>query len=239
MQVDGYKGYARVFALKKAIEVGCFMHMRRYFVRALDSKDVRAVIPVEKIRAIYRVERAAKDMGDTPDERLQRRERDSLPILLSLRNWLDEQIGRHPPKSLLGRAVTYADNHWEAMCRPWEDGRLEIDNGDVERALRGNAVGRKNWLFAGSDEGAERAAIIHTVVESAARHGLEVEAYLRDVLMKIASGWSNKRLGELLPHCWQEPGTDGTDDTDDTDGKPESNASPEDLSAIRAPDDSS
>ena len=142
---------------------------------------------------------------------------------------VSEQIGRHPPKSPLGRAVTYADNHWQALCRPWEDGALEIDNGDVERALRGNAVGRKNWLFAGSDEGAERAAIIHTVVESAVRHGLDVEAYLRDVLLKLASGWPNKRLDELLPHCWK-PGLEEASDAVPTG---------EDVSAIRAPDDSS
>ncbi len=86
--------------------------------------------------------------------------------------------------------------------RPLEDGALELDNGDVERAMRGPAMGRRNWLFAGSDEGAERAAIIKTVLESAARHGLDLPAYIEDVLIKISAGWPNRRLEELLPHRW-------------------------------------
>jgi transposase len=81
---------------------------------------------------------------------------------------------------------------------------LEIDNGDVERTMRGPAMGRKNWLFAGSDEGAERAAILCTVLESAARHDVDLGLYLRDVMLKLASGWPHARLDELLPHRWRE-----------------------------------
>lgn len=111
-----------------------------------------------------------------------------------------------PPKSLLGKAITYALNHWTALCRPLENGMLELDNGDVERTMRGPAMGRKNWFFAGSDEGAERAAILCTVLESAARHGLDLGLYLylRDVMLKLAAGWPQARLDELLPHRWRE-----------------------------------
>ena len=86
--------------------------------------------------------------------------------------------------------------------RVFDDGALELDNGAVERALRGLAVGRKNWLFAGSDSAAERAAILYTVLESAALHGLEPWAYVHDVLQRLAAGWPQKRLEELLPHRW-------------------------------------
>jgi hypothetical protein len=125
-----------------------------------------------------------------------------------LYEWIEPHAGAVRPSSPLGEAITYATNHWTALCRPLEDGHLELDNGDVERTMRGPAMGRRNWLFAGSDEGAERAAIICTVLESAARHGLDLRLYLRlylsDVLMKIAADWPQSRLDELLPHRWRE-----------------------------------
>lgn len=203
LQVDGYKGYERVFAQGKAVEVGCWMHARRYFVRAFEAKDLRAARPLALIRDLYAVERAAKEAGESPEARQQRRQRDSKPILDALENWIDEHGGQEPPTSLLSKAMTYATNQWQALRRPLEDGRLEIDNGDVERAIRGLAIGRRNWLFAGSDEGAHRAAILCTVLESAARHELELQLYLHDVLMKLAASWPQARLDELLPHRWR------------------------------------
>lgn len=204
MQVDAYKGYEQVFALGTAVEVGCWMHARRYFVRAFDNKDLRAAKPLEWIRQMYAVERASREAGESHDERLARRQRDTRPILDALRAWLNTHKGCDPPKSLLSKAITYADNHWVALWQPLCDGALELDNGDVERALRGTAVGRKNWLFAGSDEGAERAAIINTVIETAVRHGVDVWQYLYDVLIKLSAGWPMRRLDELLPENWRE-----------------------------------
>lgn len=203
MQVDGYKGYHCVFALGKAIEVGCMMHARRYFVRAFEGGDLRASVPLELIRKMYRVEAASKEAGEWPHERLLRRQRETRPLFDAWQTWLDEHAGRIPPKSPLGKAITYAKNHWDALMRPLQDGNLELDNGDVERALRGLAMGRRNWLFAGSDDGAERTAILCTVIESAARHGLDLRLYLQDVLLKLASGWPPERLDELLPHRWR------------------------------------
>jgi transposase len=211
MQGDGYKGFDSIFALGLAIEVGCWMHARRYFVRAFEAKDVRAAVPIELLRKMYVVEAEAKEAGDSPDERLARRQRDTKPLLDELKAWLERHRGQDPPSSLLSKAITYADNQWQALCRPLEDGALELDNGDAERALRGPALGRKNWLFAGSDEGAERTAIISTVIETAARHGVDVWRYIYDVLIKISSGWPNRRLEELLPENWQKlhAGQDG------------------------------
>ena len=96
-----------------------------------------------------------------------------------------------------------ADNHWELLCQPLKDGALALDNGDVERELRGTALGRKNWLFAGSDAGAQNAAIIKTVLDTAVRQGLDPGEYLQDVLIKLGSGWLYRRLDELLPETWQ------------------------------------
>lgn len=204
LQVDAYKGYAPIFAAGKAIEVGCHMHCRRYFVKALKAKDLRALRPVQLYQQIYAIEAASKEAGEGPDERLRRRQRDSKPLFDELYEWIEQHAGAVRPSSPLGEAITYSTNHWTALCRPLEDGHLELDNGDVERTMRGPAMGRRNWLFAGSDGGAERAAIICTVLESAARHGLDLRLYLSDVLMKIAAGWPQSRLDELLPHRWRE-----------------------------------
>lgn len=116
--------------------------------------------------------------------------------------WLAKHDGRHEPKSPLGTAITYLGNQRGALGAFLLDGRLELDNGAVERALRGIAVGRHNWLFAGSDTGAERAAILYTVITSAKLHGLDPHTYLRDVLTKLGAAWPNRRLDELMPDRW-------------------------------------
>ena len=125
-----------------------------------------------------------------------------MPILDQLETWIQQQRKTEPPTSYLGKALTYAHNHWDLLRVVVNDGALELDNGDVERAMRGPAMGRRNWLFAGSDEGAERAAIILTVLETAARQGVDLQQYLYDVLVKIAGGWPQSRLDELLPQNW-------------------------------------
>lgn len=202
MQIDGYKGYEQVVARGLAIPVGCWMHARRYFVRAFESKDLRAAKPLELIRRMYEVEAASREASESHEARLVRRQRETQPLVAELRRWVDENKGRAPPSSPLGKAITYAENRWAQLCCVLHDGALELDNGDVERALRGTALGRKNWLFAGSDEGAERAAIINTVIETAVRQGVELRPYLCDVLIKVSAGWPMRRLTELLPENW-------------------------------------
>ncbi len=204
MQVDGYKGYGQIFALGQAIEVGCWMHCRRYFLKAFKGGDQRAAKPLELIGEMYKIEAESKEAGDSPEQRLERRGRETRPLIDELGRWIAERKGTEPPSSQLGKAFTYASNQWLALGRPLEDGALELDNGDVERTMRGPAMGRRNWLFAGSDEGGERAAIIATVLESAVRHELDPSLYVRDILIKISSGWPNRRLEELLPHRWRD-----------------------------------
>ncbi len=202
LQVDGYAGYEKIFRLGKAIEVGCWMHCRRYFERAFKGQELTAAYALGLIKDLYKIERCAKNEGDSPEERLTRRQTYSQPIFDKLKEWIDDNKDSTRPTSLLHKAFTYADNQWTALLRPLEDGRLELDNGDCERTMRGPAMGRRNWLFAGADTGAKRAATLYTVLESAARHGLNLRLYLRDVILKIAGGWPQSRLDELLPHRW-------------------------------------
>ena len=203
LQTDGYKGYdALTGGPALAIRVGCFMHVRRYFLKAFKAKAIDAAIPIDIIQRLYRIERDSKEAGEDEGARLKRRRERSAPLMDELDAWLAKHDGRHEPKSPLGKAITYLGNQRGALGAFLLDGRLELDNGAVERALRGIAVGRHNWLFAGSDTGAERAAILYTVITSAKLHGLDPHAYLRDVLTKLGAGWPNRRLDELMPERW-------------------------------------
>jgi len=171
-------------------------------VKAYEAKDLRAAIPLKMISEMYRIEAESKAAGDDHQQRYERRQHEVKPILDELEQWIEDHRGGEPPKSLLGRAFTYAKNHWTILYVVVNDGSLDLDNGDVERALRGPAMGRRNWLFAGSDEGAERTAIIMTILETAARQGVDLQAYVHDVLVKISDGWLCSRLDELLPSNW-------------------------------------
>jgi len=201
-QIDGYAGYESIAKDGYLLPVGCWMHARRYFVKAFDNKDLRAAVPLEMIKRLYEIEREAKDAGDDHDQRYERRQRDMVPVLDELETWIETQRQTETPKSTLGRALTYAHNHWEILRVVVNDGALELDNGDVERIIRDPAIGRKNWLFAGSDEGGKRAAILLSVIHTAERAGVDLRAYLHDVLVKIAGGWPMSRIDELLPHNW-------------------------------------
>lgn len=202
--VDGYAGYKKLFLApdSEIIEVGCMMHSRRYFKKALDGKDLRAAVPIEYIRRIYKVERVANERGVDADERLRLRQELSRPVYEKLGAWIRDLHGREPPKTRLGKALTYAINHWTALGRFLEDGRLPLDNGESERGLRKVALGRLNWLFAGSDAGGERAAVIYTLIGTCLINKVNPFDYLRDVFAKIAAGWPKSRLDELLPPNW-------------------------------------
>jgi transposase len=204
LQVDGFGGYEELFAGDDSprTEVGCMMHARRYFVRAVDGGDLRALPAVGQIRALYRVERQAKEREIEPEARRVLREAEARPLLDEFSEWLEAMKGRATPKSPLGQAIAYTRSRWTALTRYLEDGRLEIDNGEVERLIRIVALGRKNFLFAGSDAGAERAAIAYTVLATCALHEVDPWAYVKDVLEKIAAGWPQREIDRLLPDRW-------------------------------------
>jgi transposase len=201
LQADAYAGYNAIFRERPVVkEVGCWSHARRKFTDAQSADPLRASQAVVQIRKLYAIEKEIKDLSAV--KRLEIRQARSLPLLAEIQSWLEREKINVLPKSPVGDAIGYALNNWPALLRYCEDGDLEIDNNAVERSLRGVAVGRKNWLFAGSDQGGRTAATLITVLQSAKRHGLNVYEYLRDVLARMP-GHPAKRLDEFLPDRWK------------------------------------
>ena len=141
--------------------------------------------------------------GQPPGVRQKARQERIKPLVAALRVVLDEALRRLSPKSVMAVAIAYGTKRWAALTRFIGDGRLEIDNNIAERSLRSIAIGRKNWLFAGSKAGGERAAAIYTVIETCKMNGVGPQAYIADVIAKIAADWSASRWDELMPWNWQ------------------------------------
>ena len=202
LQADAYNGYDGVFVDEVIIEVACWAHARRKFHDAFETDRSRCLEMLEYIRQLYAVEREAKDRNLDAGGRFFLRLDKSRPILAVIKEKLDAWSLAVLPKSPVGQAVGYARNQWEALERFLENGILEIDNNISERNLRMVAVGRKNWMFAGSDEGGKRAAIIYSMVASCKHIGLDPFAYLRDVLDRISTH-PHCRIAELTPRGWK------------------------------------
>jgi transposase len=201
LQADAYGGYDAFFKdpARGLIEVGCWAHARRYYRKALDLDQPRMGPALLLIAQLYRVEEQARSLS--VEDRLRLRQFESLPILGKLRDYLLEIQVEVLPKSPEGRAVRYTLKNWTALTRYCEEGNLEIDNNATERAIRGIAVGRNNWMFFGSDHGGSTAAVLRSFVASCQRVDVEPFAWLRDVLSRIAAHPITK-LTELLPHNW-------------------------------------
>jgi transposase len=204
LQADASNLFDRLFNGQQAsaIEVGCWAHARRRLY-ALKDTDPRVAYGLDLIAKVYRVEKDADVRGMSHEVRREMRERRSRPILDRLHAWLERTVAKEPPASVLHQACAYSLNHWKALTRFLEDGRLKPDNNGCERQIRSLALGRKNYLFAGSDAGAERAAILYSILRTCALHDVDGYAYLTDVLGKLAEGWPARRLDELLPPNWQ------------------------------------
>lgn len=200
LQADACSVYDRLYADGRIVEVGCWAHARRHFYDARDSDAARSHVALAYIRRLYEVEEETKNLD--PPSRSKVRQEKSVPILAELYGWIEREKPTALPKSPMGQAIGYALNHRAALLRYCDDGAIEIDNNACERALRGVAIGRKNWLFAGSDEGGRRAAILYTFVASCRRNGLDPFVYLRDVLTAVSTHPSS-RIDELLPDVWK------------------------------------
>jgi transposase len=183
------------------VEVGCWMHARRYVYKALES-DQRMGPALHLIARVYAAEDRAKALALSAEQRLALRKRVSARLLENLHKYLLELKQDVLPKSPAGAAVRYALNQWEALTRFVKDGDLEIDNGASERANRDIALGRGNWTFFGSDNGGRTAAVLRSFIASCKRSGVEPFAWFRDVLSRIAAH-PITRLSELLPHSWK------------------------------------
>ena len=184
--------------------MACWSHARRglYEVHLATASPI-AKEALERIADLFAIERELR--GREPEARLDARRERSLPLLEGLRAFLDASLARISGKGSLARAIRYVLSRWEALTRFTTDGRLEMSNNAAERAIRPLALGRKNYLFAGSDAGGRRAAAVYTIVETAKMNGLDPEAYLADVLGRIADHPAN-RVDELLPWNWRAPG---------------------------------
>jgi len=202
VQADAYSGYDQLFSREDVTEVGCWAHARRKFEQALDHSPVEAPRALAYIRAMYMIERKAREQELDAKATQRLREAHSRPYLTAFFAEMEKWQRTMLPKSTLATAVTYVMNQKVALHQYLNDGQLNIDNNLTENAVRAIAVGRKNWLFAGSERGGWAAAIIYSFIESCRAAQIEPYEYLEDVLTRINTHPAS-RINELLPEEWQ------------------------------------
>jgi transposase len=200
LQADGYAGFNELYKSGAVTEVACWAHVRRKFfdIHAASGAPL-ARQALDRIGALYGIE---KEIGGLPaDRRRAIRQSRAGPLLDDLKAWFEATLPRISGKSELAGAIRYALTRWSQLTRYRDDGHLAIDNNAAERAIRGIALGRKNWLFAGSDAGGARAAAIYSLIETAKLNGIDPEAWLRDVFSRLASHPA-RHNDELQPWHW-------------------------------------
>jgi len=227
--LKGYRGFLQADAANvfdgfylpgTIVEVGCWAHARRYFYDARDTDAARSAEALTRIRAFYLIEDEARDeiardklAGAAADAvRLRLRQERTKSKLAEFATWLDAQAKVVLPKSPIGHAIAYAQRQWAALQRFTEQGFLNIDNNASERAMRAVAVGRKNWLFAGSDKGGQTAAVLYTITQTCRRHGIDPFVYLQNVLTRLPSTQVDG-LPDLFPHRWAAAQRASTENT--------------------------
>lgn len=197
LQADAYSGFAALYESEQIIEASCWAHARRKFYDIyVADRSPLAAEALERIGALYAIEKEIR--GRPPSERARAREAHAAPLLLALHQWLSATLQRLSTKSALAGAIKYCLVRWTALTRYGDDGRIEIDNNTAERSIRPVVLGRRNYLFAGSDAGGERAANIYSLIGSAMLNAMDPYLYLRHVLERIAEHPIN-RIQELLP----------------------------------------
>jgi transposase len=198
---DASNLFDRSFERPELIECGCNMHGRRYWAKALDAGDTRAALPIAAYKKLYEIE--SKIRGLAPDAKLEVRQAESKPVFDEIVSWAKAYKPHEPPASALGAAIRYMTNHRQALGRFLEDGAIPIDNGIVERLHVRAALTRKNFLFAGSDTGGERAAIAYTILGCCRLVGVNPVEYLTDILPRLARGVRLCDVPDMLPAPWK------------------------------------
>ena len=202
LQVDGYAGFERLTMPGGIVLAACWAHARRKFYEVHQATDSPvAAEALKRIAELYAIETNIR--GQTSIDRKGARQTKSLSLVNAMKAWLEIQLGRVPPAGPLAEAIRYALGRWPALTRFLDDGRIELDNNPVERAIRPVALGRKNHLFAGSDGGGVRWATVCSLIATAKLNNVEPFAWLRDVLQRMTDGHPASRLDELLPWNWQ------------------------------------
>jgi transposase len=204
VQTDGYSGYDFLDHDENIRHIGCWAHARRKFMDVVkaqgkNSKSRSGGKALSYIRKLYHIEKQARENNISPEELYQIRQKDSRPILDDFKMWLLKRSLETPPKGLLGKAVAYTLNQWNRLVGYLEDGRLPIDNNMAENAIRPFVVGRKNWLFSGTPEGAEASALLYSLIETARANNLEPYAYLRFIFEKLPTASALQDYENLLP----------------------------------------
>ena len=204
VQTDGYSGYDFLDHVAKVRHIGCWAHARRKFMDVISAqgknrKTGAADVALSFIGKLYKLEKEARSRQLRPAEVYQMRQAEARPILTEMHQWLIKKSAQTPPKGLLGKAVTYALNQWPRLIGYLEDGRLAPDNNAAENAIRPFVVGRKNWLFSGTPEGAEASALLYSLIETAKANGLEPYAYLRYTFGRLPLASSLEEYEVLLP----------------------------------------
>src|SRR3989339_1102602 len=207
VQTDGYAGYDFLDMIKAIIHVACWVHARRKFMDVTKAAGIQKDHPHEGnagaalkyISKLYKIEKEAQKQGLSPEELCQERQDKSLPILNEFKTWLDAKVDQVPPKSLLGKAINYTLNQWPRLIRYTEDGRISLDNNVVENAIRPFVVGRKNWLFSDTPQGAKASAAIYSLIETAKANGLEPYWYLKYLFENLPEAMTADEFTALMP----------------------------------------
>lgn len=203
LQTDGYVVYD-IFSKRQDITlIHCMAHARRMFNEALDNDEARASHAMQEIQKLYTIERICKENQLNFAEVKEVRQIKAVPILRAMGLWLQQQYVQVLPQSLIGKAISYSLQRWERLSEYVNDGRLNIDNNPVENSIRPVALGRKNYLFAGSHEAAKRSGMLYSLLGTCKMHGIEPYTWLKDVLHRIAEHPVNT-ISELLPHRYKK-----------------------------------
>ena len=201
LQSDGLKLYLQFDTWDGIIHAGCGAHARRYFKEALKTDRNRAEVVLDMWQSLFKIEATARENNLDPEERLQLRQDLSLPIMNNLKEWLEDNKAAATPKNPIRKAIAYSLNRWEALTRFLHDGRIEISNNLIENRVRPLALGRKNWMFAGSAEGARRLATGYTVMGTCILNGLNPFDYTTSVLEQLPARKAGD-IDDLLPINW-------------------------------------
>lgn len=202
LQGDCFSGNLALAAAQGTVLVACMAHARRYFIKAMLNDKAGCDQALAMFQALYEIERTAKELKLPTDEVQLMRQEESVPLLQSFHKWLQQQYTVAQPKSSFGKALFYCLNNWNELKQYVTDGELSIDNNHTEREMKYVAMGKKAWLFLGSDEGGRNDAIVSSVLSTCRRHGVEPWSYLTDVIQRLAENPATN-LEELLPYNWK------------------------------------